>query len=135
MINKLKNKNLYETEGTARIERAEVREDFIDSNQNINSFELLSFIPEQYLAESIFGVPYEEYAKHDDPELYSDEEHNQLVNCTKVLINTSDDFFIKLVLDTLIFNCQCELGGMRIMMMELVKHLHLENDDHYNGDC
>jgi len=94
--------------------------------------ELLSFMGEREFVVAMFGIRSDIFMRHDDPEDYSDFERQLLIDAAQRFITEQDNSFIILVMKTLVFNCQCSIGGVYIIMSEINDHLV---DHTFDMDC
>ncbi len=116
----------------------EMRDDFVSDNYDrMNSIAFMSLIPEGVFGVSIFGVSSKLYMKYDaiDVDKFTIDETKILSTAANKLIEKSDKEFLILILKTLLFNCQCELGGMYIMMKILRDHLIEQGVNKIDLEC
>ena len=108
-----------------------------DGGDDLDKIVLLSLIPERTFINAMFGIEYDLYMKYDAIEVdkYNDNERKILKEATLMFIENTDNAFQIDVLQTLIFNCQCDVGGLYLIMEQLKKHLIDSGVPEIDIDC
>jgi len=122
----------YQNEVNSLIENREI---FLENSRIVETHEMLSILPEEMFAASMFGIDMTLYGKYDKGQSnYTKDELAQLLNAAQSFIKNNHVGTMILVLDILIFNCQCQYAGMKIIMSEINEHLSQANIQHINID-
>jgi len=113
----------------------ELREGFLEDNQLVETSGMLSLIPEEIFAVAMFGIDQNLYGKFDHGESdYTKDEIATILSAAQNFIKQNHVDTMILVLNILIFNCQCVFAGMHMIMNEINEHLSAANIQYINID-
>jgi len=113
----------------------DLREGFLEDNQIVQTNEMLSLLPEEMFAVAMFGIDQKLYGKFDHGTSdYTEDEIDTIIEAAQSFIKQNNIDTMMLVLDVLIFNCQCQYAGMYMIMNEINEYLSDKNIQYLNID-
>ena len=109
--------------------RNEIVESILEDSDKLTPAELLSLIPEYDFVISIFGISDKLIHKHEEIEEYNEDEKNEIRELVKIVTDIQDNNFIRLIFDTMLFNCLCEVAGTKLILIELAIYLGINKNE------